>query len=84
MNLYVVCLGAPNLLAAGKTMPTSFLTQSVTRLHTNEWASGTAAGVAAAMMSALDLSSEQMLANVSTLQNRLRSLGVPLEFNLTL
>ena len=74
---------APNLLVAGKSMATSFFTNSVNRLHPNEWASGTAAGVAAAMMSALDVSSQQMIANVSKLQDRLRSLGVPLTFNLT-
>jgi hypothetical protein len=75
--------GAPNLLVAGKSMATSFLTNSVTRLHPNEWASGTAAGVAAAMMSELNLSSVQMAVNVSRLQDRLRSLGVPLAFNFT-
>ena len=75
--------GAPNLLVAGKNMATSFLTNSVTRLHPNEWASGTAAGVAAAMMSALNLSSVQMAAAVPRLQSRLGSLGVPLSFNFT-
>eukprot|EP00035_Acanthoeca_spectabilis_P029301 m.474002 g.474002 ORF g.474002 m.474002 type:complete len:320 (+) comp35445_c0_seq1:850-1809(+) len=74
---------APNLLVAGKSMATSFLTNAVTRLHPNEWASGTAAGVAAAMMSALNLSSVQMANNVSGLQTRLRLLGVPLTFNLS-
>ena len=76
--------GAPNLLVAGKSMATSFLTSAVTRLHPNEWASGTAAGVAAAMMSELNLSSAQMVVNVIELQDRLRSLGVPLAFNLTM
>ena len=74
---------APNLLVAGKSMATSFLTNSVTRLHPNEWTSGTAAGVAASMMSTLNLTSVQMAANVSGLQDRLRSLGVPLAFNFT-
>lgn len=50
---------APNLLVAGKSMATTFLTNSVT------WASGTAAGVAAFMMSVLNLTSMQMAANVS-------------------
>jgi hypothetical protein len=76
--------GAPNLLVAGKSMATSFLTNAVTRLHPNEWASGTAAGVAAAMMSEFNLSSTQMVVNVLELQDRLRSLGVPLTFNLTM
>lgn len=74
---------APNMLVAGKSMATSFLTNSVTRLHPNEWASGTAAGVAAVMMSVHNWSSVQMAANVPVLQNRLRSLGVPLSFDFT-
>lgn len=65
-------------------MATSFLTSSVTRLRPNEWASRTAAGVATIMMSTLKLSSAQMAADVSRLQDQLRSLGVPLAFNLTL
>ena len=75
--------GAPNLLVAGKSMATSFLTQSVTRLHPNEWASGTAAGVAAVVMSAFNLSSVQMATNVSKVQNLLRAMGAPLTFNFT-
>ena len=75
--------GAPNMLVAGKSMATSFLTNSVTRLHPNEWASGVAAGVAATMMSMLNLSSAQIAANVSGLQARLRSMEVPLAFNLS-
>lgn len=75
---------APNMLVAGKSISASFLTGSVTRLHPNEWASGTAAGVAAALMSSLNLTSVQMAANVSGLQARLLSLGVPLSFNLTM
>eukprot|EP00039_Didymoeca_costata_P022100 m.346114 g.346114 ORF g.346114 m.346114 type:complete len:609 (+) comp28152_c0_seq1:154-1980(+) len=75
---------ASNILVAGKSMATSFFTNSVTRLHPNEWASGTAAGVAAVMMSALNLTAGQMVANVSRLQDRLRSVGVPLNFNFTL
>ena len=74
---------APNMLVAGKSMATSFLASAITRLHPNEWASGTAAGVAAVMMSALNLSAAQMAVNVSSLQDRLLSLGVPLTFNLT-
>lgn len=76
---------APNMLVAGKSLSQSFLTSSVTRLHPNEWASGTAAGVAAAMMSALNLSSVEMTAkkNILGLQARLRSVGVPLKFNFT-
>ncbi len=39
-----------NLLVAGKTMAQSFLVNEATRVHPVEWASGTAAGVAAAMI----------------------------------
>ena len=46
-------------VVAGKSVSASCFTNSVSRLHPKEWASGTAAGVAAAVMSALDLSSEQ-------------------------
>ncbi len=72
--------GAPNMLVAGKSIAASFLASSTTRLHPTEWASGTAAGVAAVMMSALNLSSVQMATNVSILQDQLRSLGVPLSY----
>ena len=63
-------------------MAQSFLTNSVTRLHPNEWSAGTSAGVAAVVMSDQGLSSAQMAANVSALQYRLRSLGVPLTYTL--
>ncbi|MBX3729767.1 MAG: FAD-dependent oxidoreductase [Candidatus Sumerlaeia bacterium] len=39
-----------NLLAAGKAMAQTYITNSSYRLHPIEWASGTAAGTAAAMM----------------------------------
>ena len=42
--------GASNLLVAGKTMAQSFSANAATRLHPIEWASGVAAGAAAALM----------------------------------
>lgn len=42
--------GHPNVLVAGKNMATSFFVNAATRVHPNEYASGVAAGVAAAMM----------------------------------
>ena len=42
--------GHPNVLVAGKNMATSFVVNAATRVHPNEYSSGVAAGVAAAMM----------------------------------
>lgn len=41
---------SPNLLLAGKSIAQSFYANSVTRLHPGEFATGTAAGAAAALM----------------------------------
>jgi hypothetical protein len=41
---------APNLLVAGKSMSQTFFANAVTRLHPEEWVTGSAAGVAAALM----------------------------------
>ena len=57
-----------NLLVARKTMAQSFMANSATRLHPIEWSSGTAAGVAAAMMSRKKLTSRQVLESVGELQ----------------
>lgn len=40
----------PNLLVAGKNMAQSFWANAATRLHPEEWSTGTAAGVAAGLM----------------------------------
>jgi hypothetical protein len=42
--------GYPNVLVAGKSMATSFFVNAATRVHPNEYMSGVAAGVAAAVM----------------------------------
>jgi hypothetical protein len=42
--------GYPNVLVAGKNMATSFFVNAATRVHPNEYSSGVAAGVAAAIM----------------------------------
>jgi hypothetical protein len=61
-----------NLLVAGKTMAQSFMANAATRLHPIEWASGTAAGVAAASMSQTGRSSRAMLDRVDDLQAKVR------------
>ena len=42
--------GHPNVLVAGKNMAASFFANAATRVHPNEYSSGVAAGVAAAIM----------------------------------
>jgi hypothetical protein len=42
--------GYDNVLVAGKCMATSFFVNAATRVHPNEYTSGVAAGVAAAVM----------------------------------
>ena len=42
--------GYSNVLVAGKCMATSFFVNAATRVHPNEYTSGVAAGVAAAVM----------------------------------
>lgn len=50
-----------NLLTGGKTIATTFLTNSAYRLHPIEWAIGSAAGGAAALMQRDDLSNYDLL-----------------------
>ncbi len=61
-----------NLLVAGKTMAQSFMANAATRLHPIEWATGTAAGVAAAAMSEADLTSAGLLERIEPLKARVR------------
>jgi hypothetical protein len=70
---------SPNLLLAGKSIAQSFYANSVTRLHPGEFATGTAAGAAAALMVQHGWqSSELMFQNVAELQEVLQELGQPL------
>ena len=62
-----------NLLVAGKTMAQSFLANAATRLHPIEWATGTAAGVAAADMARLGCSSRDELGRIERLQALVRA-----------
>lgn len=64
-----------NLLASGKTMAQTYITNSAYRLHPIEWASGTAAGTAAAMMAEDGASNYDLLAigQIRELQNRVRT-----------
>jgi hypothetical protein len=50
-----------NLLAAGKNIAVTYLTNSAYRLHPIEWASGSAAGAAAAILCAEKLPAEALL-----------------------
>ena len=61
-----------NLLVAGKTIAQSFLTNSATRLHPIEWSTGTAAGVAAAHMSATGKNSRAALGSIDELQTLIK------------
>jgi hypothetical protein len=76
--------GAPNLLVAGKTMAQTFYANAVTRLHPTEWASGTAAGAAAALMAANGWDSSEMFTERARLQALLAgpTFGQPLEWTL--
>ena len=72
----------PNVLTAGKTIAMSFAANTAAREHLDEWSSGVGAGTAAALMAARNWSSAEMLANVATLQSRLREpdIAQPLEW----
>jgi hypothetical protein len=70
--------GAPNLLVAGKSLAQTFWASAGTRLHPEEWASGVAAGAAAAWMARLGLDSAAALARVGELQGILAGAGQPL------
>ena len=70
-----------NLLVAGKTMAQSFLANSATRLHPIEWSSGTACGIAAAVMAREGRSSAEILADVRRLQELVRK-ATPIDWTL--
>jgi hypothetical protein len=50
-----------NLVMAGKTIATSFMVSSATRLHPGEWATGSAAGAAAAVLATTSASVADMV-----------------------
>jgi hypothetical protein len=62
-----------NLLVAGKTMAQSFLANAATRLHPIEWATGTAAGAAAAHMGRWGISSKEALDAIGDIQQVVRA-----------
>lgn len=73
---------APNLLLAGKNIAQTFYANAATRLHPEEWATGSVSGVAASLMVSLNLSSLELYRNVTILQDRLRAENVvPLEWS---
>ena len=75
--------GAPNMLVAGKLMATSFFANAAMRLHPEEWVSGEAAGVAAALMVTNKWASTlAALENVQVIQQALLARGSPLNWTL--
>ena len=63
--------GAPNMLVAGKLMATSFFANAAMRLHPEEWVTGEAAGVAAALMVSNKWATTlEALGNVAIVQQR--------------
>lgn len=73
---------SPNMLVAGKTMSQSFHANAGTRLHPEEWVSGTAAGAASALMYKYNLTTFELYQKVQVLQQLLEELGQPLEWKL--
>jgi len=74
---------APNLLVAGKNMAQSYHANACTRLHPEEWVTGSAAGIAAAMMVKNNLATTyQVYQDIATLQKLLLASGQPLEWSL--
>jgi ATP-dependent protease ClpP protease subunit len=69
------------LLVAGKAMAQTFLANSATRLHPIEWASGVAAGVAAADMARHRSTSRQLLERIDELQEKIAA-QTPIEWTL--
>jgi hypothetical protein len=73
---------SPNLLLVGKNIAQSFYANAATRLHPEEWATGAAGGVAAAIMAEQRLTSLELYKNVTLLQERLRKGNVvPMEWS---
>jgi hypothetical protein len=68
-----------NLLVSGRSMATTFQAQTATRMHPSEFASGEAAGAAAATMAANGLfSTEDVLDRIEEFQASLEASGVPI------
>jgi len=73
--------GAPNMLVAGKLMATSFFANAAMRLHPEEWVSGEAAGVAAALMVANKWGTTLVAyENIAVVQQALLERGAPLNW----
>jgi hypothetical protein len=72
---------SPNLLLAGKVMAQTFWANAATRLHPEEWSTGTAAGIAAVLMQINGWSSAQLYAShIHELQGAIQDAGSPLEW----
>jgi hypothetical protein len=73
---------APNLVLAGKSMAATFFANAATRLHPEEWVTGTAAGLGAALMVGHGWSTADVYDNVALLQAELTAVGQPLNWTL--
>ena len=71
----------PNVLVAGKALSQTWMANTATREHPQEWTTGSAAGVAAAMMVEKGMSTSDVYDNVQSLQKELEAMGQPLNFN---
>lgn len=65
--------GAPNVLTAGKTIAMTFAANTAAREHLDEWSCGVGAGAGAALMAAHNLSTAELLINITALQTVLQS-----------
>jgi hypothetical protein len=74
--------GAPNVLVAGKAMAQSFFANAATRLHPEEWASGLAAGAAAALMRQRGWTSAQALEGIAEVRAAVVAQGGVLNWTL--
>jgi hypothetical protein len=73
----------PNMLTAGKTLAETFWANSGTRLHPEEWTTGTAAGAAAVYMLANGYTVTDVYQNIHGLQLQLEHVGLPLNWTLS-
>lgn len=70
-----------NLMVAGKTMAQTFVANSAIRLHPPEWASGCAAGAAAAYLAKHELTVHEGLGSIEHIQAIVRK-HTPIEWSL--
>jgi hypothetical protein len=74
--------GAPNVLVAGKNLAMSFYANAAIRLHPEEWSTGAAAGVAAALMHQHQWTTQEALDNIVRVRAAVAAQGIPLNWTL--